>query len=86
VVVAQRAESLDVDIEDLQAAAGEVVESALGVDRVVEDDRVDDQAERAELLLLAERVAALAAVANCASATAKAAVAVTDVAASGGAS
>lgn len=56
-VAAQRAEPLDVDVVDLQAGGGEVVEGALGVDRVVEDDRVDDQAERAELLLLALAVA-----------------------------
>ena len=31
-------------------------EGALGVDRVVEDDRVDDQAERAELFFLASAV------------------------------
>ena len=30
-----------------------MVEGALGIDRVVEDDRVDDQAERAQLFLLA---------------------------------
>ena len=56
-VAAQRAEPLDVDMVDLQAAGGKVVKGALGVDRVVEDDRVDDQAERAELLLLALAVA-----------------------------
>jgi len=57
VVAAQRAEPLDVDVVDLQAAGGEVVDGALGVDRLVEDDRVDDQAERSELLLLALAVA-----------------------------
>jgi len=53
VVAAQRAEPLDVDVVDLQAGGGEVVEGALDVDRVVEDDRVDDQAERAKLFFLA---------------------------------
>src|SRR5450755_4719451 len=42
---------------DRQAAGAEVVECALGVDRVVEHDRVDDQAERAELFFLALAVA-----------------------------
>lgn len=56
-VAAQRAEPLDVDVVDLQADGGKVVEGALGVDRVVEDDRVDDQAERAELFFLALAVA-----------------------------
>jgi hypothetical protein len=36
VVAAERAEALGVDVVDLQAACGEVVEGALGVDRVVE--------------------------------------------------
>jgi hypothetical protein len=54
---AQGAESLNIDVVDLQAGGGEVVESSLGVDRVVEDDRVDDQAERSELLFLALAVA-----------------------------
>ena len=53
----ERAEPLDVRVIDPQAALGEVVERALGVDRVVEDDCVDDQAERSELLLLALAVA-----------------------------
>ena len=52
-VAAQRAEPLDVDVVDLQASGGDVVEGAPGVDRVVEDDRVDDQAERTELFFLA---------------------------------
>ena len=56
-VGAQWAEALDVYAVDQQAARGEVVEGALGVDRVVEDDRVDDQAERSELFLLALAVA-----------------------------
>jgi hypothetical protein len=34
-----------------------VVEGALRVDRVVEDDRVDDQAERTKLFFLASAVA-----------------------------
>jgi hypothetical protein len=33
------------------------VEGALGVDRVVEDDRVDDHTERAELFFLSLAVA-----------------------------
>jgi hypothetical protein len=57
---AQRAEPLDVDIVDLQPRGREVVECALGVDRVVEDDRVDDQAERAELFFFLALVVALA--------------------------
>lgn len=57
VVAAQRAEPLDVDVVDLQAGGGDVVGGTLGVDRVVEDDRVDDQAERAELFFLSLAVA-----------------------------
>jgi hypothetical protein len=57
VVGAKRTEPLDVGVVDLQAAGGEVVERSLGVDRVVEDDRVEDQAERAELFFLALAVA-----------------------------
>jgi hypothetical protein len=54
VIGAERAESLDVLVTGLGAGrGGDVVEGALGVDRVVEDDRVDDQAERAELFFLA---------------------------------
>ena len=56
-VGAKRTEPLDVGVVDLQAAGGEVVERSLGVDRVVEDDRVEDQAERAELFFLALAVA-----------------------------
>ena len=53
-VAAERAESLDVFVAGLAAGGdGDVIEGALGVDRVVEDDRVDDQAERAELFFLA---------------------------------
>ena len=52
-VAAQRAEPLDVDVVDLQAGGGEVVEGALGVDGVVEGDAVDDEAERGELFFLA---------------------------------
>ena len=56
-VGSERAETLDVDVVDAHPGRGEVVEGALGVDRVVEDDRVDDQAERAELFFLALAVA-----------------------------
>ena len=49
-VAAQRAETLNVDVVDVQAAGGEVVEG-------VEDDRVEDQAERSELFFLALAVA-----------------------------
>ena len=53
-VAAERAESLDVLVAGFAAGlAGDVIERALGVDRVVENDRVDDQAERAELFFLA---------------------------------
>ena len=53
-VAAERAESLDVLVAGFAAGlAGDVIERALGVDRVVEHDRVDDQAERAELFFLA---------------------------------
>ena len=53
-VGAERAESLDVFGAGLGAGrGGDVVEGALGIDRVVEDDRVDDQAERPELFFLA---------------------------------
>ncbi len=40
---------LGVRVIDVYAASGEVVEGALAVDRLVEDDRVDEQGERAEL-------------------------------------
>jgi hypothetical protein len=60
---AEWAEPLDVGVVDRQVVGGEVLECALGVDRVVEDDRVDDQAKRAELFFLALAVAELAAVA-----------------------
>jgi hypothetical protein len=54
VVAAERAESLDVFVAGLApGGGGDVIEGALSVDRVVEDDRVDDQAERAELFFLA---------------------------------
>jgi hypothetical protein len=54
VVTAQRAQSLDVLVAGFAAGrGGDVIEGALGVDRVVEDDGVDDQVERAELLFLA---------------------------------
>ena len=53
-VAAERAESLDVLVAGFAAGAvGDVIDGALGVDRVVEDDGVDDQAEGAELLFLA---------------------------------
>lgn len=53
-VGAERAESLDVFVAGFAGGAGgDVVQGALRVDRVVEDDRVDDQAERAELFFLA---------------------------------
>jgi hypothetical protein len=55
VVGPERAEALDFDVVDADPGRGEVVEGALGVDRVVEDDCVDDQAERAELFFLAWR-------------------------------
>ena len=51
------AEPLDVRVVDRDVLPGEVVERALGVDRVVEDDGVDDQAERPELFFLALAVA-----------------------------
>ena len=66
VVAAERAESLDVLVPGFVASTdSDVIEGALGVDRVVEDDAVDDQAERVELLLLAlaVRLAQLAAAA-----------------------
>jgi len=54
VVGAERADSLDVFGAGFGAGrGGDVVEGALGIDRVVEDDRVDDQAERPELFFLA---------------------------------
>jgi hypothetical protein len=37
----------------VRRSVSDVVQGALSVDRVVEDDRVDDQAERAELFFLA---------------------------------
>lgn len=54
---AERAEALDVLVARFAAGAGgDVIEGALGVDRVVEDDRVDDQAECVELFFLAVTV------------------------------
>ena len=41
---------------DLVPMAGKLVERSLGVDRVVEHDAVDDQAERADLFFLAALV------------------------------
>ena len=53
-VAAEWAESLDFLVAGFAGGlAGDVIERALGVDRVVENDRVDDQAERAELFFLA---------------------------------
>ena len=53
-VAAERAEALDVLVAGFAAGAGgDVIDGALGVDRVVEDDGVDDQAKRIELLFLA---------------------------------
>ena len=69
VVAAQRAEALDAGVVEHVAGGGEVVEGALGVDGVVEDDRVDDQAERAELFFLALALAQLAAVVRAAAPT-----------------
>jgi hypothetical protein len=53
VVVPEGAEALDVLVADGASGGGEVVERALGVDRVVEGDAVDDEAERGELFFLA---------------------------------
>jgi hypothetical protein len=54
VVAAERAEALDVLVAGFAAGAGgDVIDGALGVDRAVENDGVDDQAEGAELLFLA---------------------------------
>jgi hypothetical protein len=53
VVAAERAETFDVFVSGVAAGGGDVIDRALGVDRVVEDDGVDDQAERVELLFLA---------------------------------
>lgn len=55
---AQGGEPLNVGVIDCVTVRGEVVECPLGVDRVVENDRVDDQAERAELFFLALVVSA----------------------------
>ena len=53
-VAAERAEALDVFVAGFAASpGGDVIDGSLGVDRVVEDDGVDDQAERIELLFLA---------------------------------
>ena len=53
VVVGERADALDVFVTDGVPSFVEVVEGALGVDRVVERDAVDDEAERGELFFLA---------------------------------
>ena len=56
-VAAERAEALDVLVAGFAAGTGgDVIDGALGVDRVVEDDGVDDQAERIELFFLAVAV------------------------------
>ena len=52
-VGAERAEALDVGVGDLGTVCFEMIERALGVDGVVEHDRVQDQPERAELFFLA---------------------------------
>jgi hypothetical protein len=57
VVGAERAEALDVGVGDLDTGCFETIERALGVDGVVEHDRVQDQSERAELFFLALAVA-----------------------------
>ena len=65
-VAAERAEALDVLVSQRAAGDGDdVVDRALGVDGVVENDRVHDQAERVELFFLAVtvRLAELAAAA-----------------------
>jgi hypothetical protein len=54
VVGRERAEPLKVGILDREALAGEVVERALGVDRVVEDDRVDVAGEGVTALAAVE--------------------------------
>jgi len=53
VLVPKGAEALDVLVADGVPAGGELVKGALGVDRVVEGDAVDDEAERGELFFLA---------------------------------
>jgi hypothetical protein len=54
VVVAERAEALDVLVSRCAVGAGgDVIDRPLGVDGVVENDRVHDQAERIELFFLA---------------------------------
>jgi hypothetical protein len=57
VVGAERAEALDVGVGDLDTVCFEMIECALGVDGVVDTDRVEDQPERAELFFLALAVA-----------------------------
>ena len=52
-LVPEGAEALDVLVAAGVLGGGEVVEGALGVDRVVEGDAVDDEAERGELFFLA---------------------------------
>jgi len=54
VVAAERAETLDVLVAGFAAGRDDdVIEGALGVDGVVEDDGVDDRSEGAELFFLA---------------------------------
>ena len=55
-VATERAEALDVVVEGFAAGGSDVIDGALGVDRVVEDDRVDDEAECVELFFLAVAV------------------------------
>ena len=52
-VVGEWAEPLDVFVAGCVPGCMEVVEGALGVDRVVERDAVDDDVERGELFFLA---------------------------------
>jgi hypothetical protein len=52
VLVAEGREALDVLVPDDEALASQVLERALGVDGVPEQDAVDDQPEGAELVLL----------------------------------
>jgi hypothetical protein len=60
VVATERAEALDVLVARFAAGTGgDVIDGALGVDRVVEDAGVDDQAECIELRQLAPSFAAV---------------------------
>ncbi len=56
-LAAERREPGDILVTDIESLAAESVECSIHIDGVPQDDRIDDQAEGAELILLAFAVA-----------------------------